>query len=220
MISDRIAQALIKQSFLPALTSLGFVRTPEAIDKVSDFRRRYANTERALISGAISTVLLTHVGMPGPAPKISIGVNKRIPIEVIDKIRAEGIESSQAYLRRLFTSDAQYQLAYNSLKVLYGAALQGFAVYMVVQMWPTLSFILQTAWSSEELLEKVQDATFDPERIREMQFKSWKAAFLELEGREPDPVRDANEWNRVREMIWKLSDAELRVKFRKKLKSS
>jgi len=120
-------------------------------------------------------------------------------------------------------ANPRLHLAANGVRNLIVAAMIGTAVSMATQMFPILEVTVSAAFTSEERLAQIQDATFNAQRIREEQFNSWKEAFRAFEGRYPDPQKypqDAAEWNREWNKLINIPDEQLKVQFQREKKST
>lgn len=216
LIVRRMELSFLKQNFTEALQDLGFIRDPNILERFKLLRKQYSNFENLLISASINALSITYWGVPAHIPNFTIGESQKIPIEIINKIKENGIEAAREDLRAIFYKQSNFQFAWNTVRQLYKSAMFGLTMFMAVQIFPIIEFSVASHFTTEQRLNEIQNSTFSPQRIREEQFNSWKQAFYDLEGRSPDPSKypqDKAEWNKVKDALAQIPDEQLKVQF-------
>lgn len=213
LIRQRIETELASTSFEEAAANLGFLRSPGAVGRLRRWLRKNPLVMDSISTIALNTILLKFTGYPGYLPKFSLTAQKKIPPELLEKIRLHGFDAGYEDAKRIFGATAKFETGWNAARAVFGVLVTGVLIYFIVEHYDDIRTLIGMALVTKEDLKKYQDETFNCEQVRAEQFQSWKESFFVFEGRAPDPVKDKQEWDETYSSIYKTPCEELKVKF-------
>ncbi len=213
LIRKRIETELAAKTLEKAARNLGLLRASGRIEALRLWLRKNPLVMDSVTTIALNTILLRFTGYAGYPPKLSLTAQKKIPPELLEKIRLHGFDAGYEDAKKIFGASAKFETGWNWARSVFGVLVTGVLVYFIVEHYDDIRMLAGMAFVTKEDLKKNQDETFNCDRIRAEQFQSWKDSFLAFEGREPDPVKDKQEWDETYHSIYHTPCDELKVKF-------
>lgn len=213
LIRQRIETELASTSFEEAAANLGFLRSPGAVGRLRRWLRKNPLVMDSISTIALNTILLKFTGYPGYPPKLLLTAQKKIPPELLEKIRLHGFDAGYEDAKRVFGASAKFETGWKWARAVFAALGTGVLVYFIVEHYDEIRTLVGVAFATEEDRKKYQEETFNCEEVRAMQFQSWKKSFLYIEGRMPDPEKDKQEWDKTYNAIYGTPCDKLKVKF-------
>lgn len=213
LIRMRIEIELAAKSLEEAAKSLGFLRAPDRIEALQLWLRKNPLVMDSIATIALNTIFIKYAGVPGYLPLLPLTAQKRIPPELLEKIRLHGFDAGYEDAKKIFGASAKFETGWNAARAVFGVLATGVLVYFLVEYYDDIRMLVGMAFVTKEDLKRYQDETFNCDRVRATQFQSWKDSFRAFEGREPDPVTDKREWDETYNSIYSTPCDELKVKF-------
>lgn len=213
LIRKRIETELAVKSLEGAARSLGILRASDPIEALQLWLRKNPFVMASVTTIALNTIWIKFAGLPGHLPSLPLTAQKRIPSELLEKIRLHGFDAGYEDAKRIFGASAKFETGWNAARAVFGVLVTGVLVYFIVEHYDDIRMLIGMAFATKEDLKKYQDETFNCDQVRAEQFQSWKDSFLAFEGREPDPVKDKKEWDETYDSIYNTPCDELKVKF-------
>jgi hypothetical protein len=187
----RLQMEIWRQDLSGALQALGFVGDPQMGDELLGWFRTHPNLTELVYSGGIDLFSWRLLGMPVHVPRAQATETLKIPPDLLALAREKGFDAVYPELRARFGRYATFDTAWNTGRA---AVYRGGVVVLLYALSAYLRdhgyvldprywrFVTHYEHISDQELQRLQDATFDADKVRRDQFLSFKKAYEETEG--------------------------------------
>lgn len=170
---------------------------------------------RLSLSAVVNALSFWHLGMILDIPPVSILEFKSVPPELGPQPGTAGVRRSAEALTQYFWKYAALDVAVDKARLVFFSYLIVSGVLFVHQQFGTAADFIRPFLIAPMRLEQVQRENFTADRIRSIQFESWRESFFDLEGHWPDPKvpEEMAEIELVRRRLSAMSETELRAQY-------
>lgn len=217
-IRQHIETELLSNDLISALKSLGIARDKSLLESLKLWHQANKNLFEAITNIAFNAFTVQSFGFPTALPKFNFTKTKTVPPEILALVREKGFNAAYDDVAKLFGKRADFDLRWRTAQIIYNRLLSPYMILMMTPVVPLIKNILALSHRSDDDVRKLQERTFNSDKIRKEQFESWKEAFKEFNGRYPDSVahpEDKEEWDREWKHLQTTSDEDLKAKIRK-----
>lgn len=201
LLSSGIEEGLSKTSNLKSMS---------AINRFRKWRRKYPNIEQSIISMAFLSFRLFQA-LPVLLPAYTIRKAKHIPKEVVEKILKEGFQAARPQLEKIYKNSINFNRAFELASSVYTAGILMYYGYFFIRDFEGVGLMWSMDRVSEKDLDKLQQQTFDAQKIRLEQLENWKNSIMLFEGRHPTQEEIEKQW----EELLEIPDKDLLVDYQR-----
>jgi len=217
-LQRKVQNELLSRGILSGLKELGMIRNPQT----EAMMKTWQTWARPLLRGAafvaVNALSISLAHFPSLIPKISLLDYGAASERLLDKIEKEGFDAAYPDLKKELGYMGKFDYGWMVARNAYYLVMLMILLATLVHHPHMLIYPAQALLATKPGLQKVQDETFNPVKIRQMLFENWKLSFYDFEGRMPDPAKhpeDAKEWNDQWQRIQAIPDDQLKVNYGK-----